>query len=64
MTPGVLDLHFFHGHDLRATVSYIPHDLIRWSGWRFDARLLDPARLVKWLTDRGWSGSGAKFTPP
>lgn len=63
MTPGVLDLHFFRGHDLRATVAYMPPEIVRWTGWRFDARLREPEQLMKWLTDRGWSGNDAEFTP-
>src|SRR5262245_46296734 len=33
MIPGVLDLHFFRGHELIATVTYLAPAIIRWAGW-------------------------------
>lgn len=55
MTPGDLDLHFFRGHELLATVTYVAPSFVRWNGWPFDARLSDKERLAAWLTEHGWS---------
>lgn len=54
MTPGVLDMNFLAGHELRATVSYIHSGLIRWRGWPSDALLVHPAELIAWLAEHGW----------
>jgi len=63
MTPGVLDLHFFAGHEMLATVTFVPPDSVRCQAvWGCDARLREPARLASWLTEHGWLG-GVAFTP-
>jgi hypothetical protein len=63
MTPGDLDMHFFGGHELLASVTFVANNHLRWRGWPFDARLREPERLGRWLREQGWSGQGALFSP-
>jgi hypothetical protein len=55
MTPGDIELHFLHGHDLLTSVIFIHPRWLRWTSWSADARLRDPASLVAWLSSHGWN---------
>ena len=41
---------------VRAKVDYIEGGYLAWDGWRGDRPLAQPARVIEWLAEQGWSG--------
>lgn len=54
MTPGDLDLNLLSRKALVAFVTYIHPRFVRVNGYTPDVALLNPERLLAWLTARGW----------
>lgn len=52
MTPGSPSIAFFEGREYLGFVTVVGRWL-RWSGWPFDAPLVDPDRLEAWLAKQG-----------
>jgi hypothetical protein len=52
MTPGSPSIAFFGDGDYLGFVTLVGRWL-RWSGWPFDAPLVDPDRLETWLAEHG-----------
>lgn len=56
MCPGDPHIELYAGTKVIGTIGYHHGVAIRWSGWRHDALLREPARLLEWMSGHGVNG--------